>query len=599
MATFRETIAQIKEAYNIVDLVEEENVRLTVSGPGEYKGLCPFHSEKSASFKVSEPFQNYYCFGCHAKGDIFTFIQETRGCSMIDAMEYLASNRGIEINIDGAKKDDGPRIDLRKLYSLLSDSYEFYRAHYDNLDDSHPAKVEVKKRGLNIEDEVFSYAPEVYGALTKYLQGKGYSKELMLQSELIGESDNGQLFDFFHGRLLITLADFSGRPVSYSARHLFEKDARAKWVNGKASPIFQKKATLFNIHNAKKSARLNKKMILTEGPFDTKAIAMSGIEHVCASCGTAFTDGHLKSAMQLVGENGQLIFAFDGDDAGVEAGLKTFKNFPEAHSSSLIALFPEGKDPGDVYEEGGADAIASIIDNAVPITDFVLKTVSKQMNLTDMNSRYRYIKEICSKYLLVMTDSVLLDYMLRTASMISGVDVVQIRQVFKETKDGSKLRTPTTPTQPDEVLNMKVEINSLDDSDVCFVSAFGLLVRYTDQLITHSKGIKYPDKFLPFLGEFTSNYKKQIDKGVPFRFIAEEYSDVDFAKFLQNRTANKAVIEDEEDLTSHYRKLLENGERFYARSVAEAERANLLSAMREATSNEELYAMIKMMKERT
>lgn len=598
MATFRETIAKIKEAYNIVDLVEEENVRLSVSGPGEFKGLCPFHNEKSPSFKVSEPFQNYYCFGCHAKGDIFTFIQETRGCSMFDAMEYLASNKGIEINIEGGRKDDGPRIDLRKLYSLLADSRAFYRGHYDQLDISHPAKVEVTKRGMDPNDEVFSYAPEVYGALTKHLQGLGYSEELMLQSELVGKSDSGQLFDFFHGRLLVTLADFSGRPVSYSARHLFEKDSRAKWVNGKASPVFQKKATLFNLHNAKKSARLEKKIILTEGPFDALAIASSGIENVCASCGTAFTDGHLKSAMQLVGENGQLIFAFDGDEAGEEAARKVFLNFPEAHSMIMIAMFPEGKDPGDVYQEGGPEAIRKLIDSAIPVTEFVLKTVSKTMGLTDMNSRYRYIREISSKYLSVMTDKVLLDYMIRTTSMISGVDVVQIRQVYAESKGNQKGRAPVLKQAATEELNMDVVINSLDDSDICFVSAFGMLVRFADTLIPQSKGISYPEKFLPFLGEFTKNYSKQKSEGKSFRFIVEEYSDVDFAKHLQNQTTNKQIDEDNEDLSSHYRNLLENGERFHKKSIDEAKRATLLSAMREATSNEELYNMIKLMKEK-
>lgn len=597
MATFQESIALIKETYNIVELVEQENVSLSVSGPGEFKGLCPFHSEKTPSFKVSEPFQNYYCFGCQAKGDIFSFIQETRGCTFMDAVKYLAANKGIELDIDDGSSEDGPKVDLKKLYSLLKDSRDYYRQQYDMLDASHAAKREISKRGLDINDEVYGFAPEKYGALYEHLKNLGYSEALMLQSELISKNDQGQFYDFFYGRLMITLADFSGRPVSYSARKLFETDTRAKFVNGKASPIFQKKATLFNLHNAKRSARQKKEIILTEGPFDTKALEKSGFDNATASCGTAFTEEHLKSAMQLAGENGTLIFSFDGDEAGVEAALKTFKHFPIAHSMSKIALFPEGKDPCDQYIEHGAEGVAEIINSAIPITDFVLKSLANSMEITDMSSRYRYVKTIISEYLVVMTDQVLLDYMLRRLSIISGVDVAQIKDLYKDTKSGNKNRQVTQPVKDEEELHMQVQINSLDDSDVCFVSAFSMLVRFPEQLSPLSKGVDFPPKFIPFLQELVGNIKRYKESNREFRFIPEEYTDSDFAKYLQNVSGTKQFLDDTEEMQNHYKHIIKTGEKFYKNSVREAEKSNILAAMSEAKSNDELFQMLKLLEE--
>lgn len=596
MATFNENLALIKKSYNIVDFIESENISLKVSGPGEYKGLCPFHNEKTPSFKVSEPFQNYYCFGCHARGDIFTFISETRGCSLFEAAKYLAEMKGIAVEFDDkGKRDNGPKVDLRSLYSLLDDTYKFYRAEYEKLDENHPAKKEVKKRNLDVNDPMFGYAPEKYGALIEYLTNKGYSKDLMLQSEMIGEKD-GNLFDFFRSRLMITLSDFSGRPVSFSARKLFESDTRAKFVNGKASPIFQKKATLFNLHNAKKSARLQRELILTEGPFDAKAIEIAGFPNVAASCGTAFTEEHLKTGRQLVSETGTLLFAFDGDSAGIEAALKVFTHFPIAHGVSKIVLFPEGKDPCDYYLELGSEGIREILNTATPITDFVLTELVKSYPLTDMASRYKFVQEIVSTYISIMTEPVLIDYMIRKTSVISGIELGKIKELYEKSKSNSKGRIAPELKRDEPELNMKIDLNMIDDSDVCFVNAFSLLVRFPDRLTKLSKGIDFPSKFQPFLKEFVTNFSIAMKEGRTFHFIAEEYNDIDFAKYLQNVSITKDYVNEDDELDSYYIHLLRSGEKFYKSSIHEAKKASILAAMNEAKSNEELLELLTLLK---
>lgn len=597
MTDFNQQKAKIKEAYNIVDLVEQENVSLSVSGPGEYKGLCPFHNEKTPSFKVSEPFQNYYCFGCGASGDIFTFIQETRGCSFPEAMLYLAESKGIEVDFGTkGRTDTGPKIDLKKMYSLVKDANTFYRNEFEKLDNSHPAKKEILKRGLDVENEVFGYAPERYGALYNHLKEKGYSDELMVQSELIGQKD-GKYFDFFYGRLTITLADFSGRPVSYSARKLFDKDSRAKYVNGKASPVFQKKATLFNLHNAKKTARLEGNLILSEGPFDVLAIEKAGFTNAVASCGTAFTEEHLKAARQLVGENGQLTFAFDGDSAGIEAAMKIFIHFPIAHSVSKIALFPEGMDPCDYLQKEGPDKVKEIIENATPITDFVLQEVANHVQLTDMSSRYKFIKILVSTYFSKMTDDVLLEYMMRKASVISGVEIQKIRDLQDDFKKNNHKRALKEQKHEQEELNMKIELNSFDDSDVCYVNAFSMLIKDPLELIPLTKGVPIPDKFKEFLRELVNNVKRYKAQNKPYRFIAEEYSDVDFAKYLQNVSNNALSHSSMDELKAHYELVLESGVKFYESNVRQAKIASIKAALAEAKSNDEVLEMLKLLEE--
>lgn len=595
MSDFKEQIAKVKEAYNIVELVEEENVRLNPSGHGEYKGLCPFHSESTPSFKVSEPFQNYYCFGCHEKGDIVTFIQNTRGYSWIESLKYLAENKGIELDLGFSKEDDDgrPKVNIKELYQLVEDSKAFYRNEYNLLDDSHPAKKEIINRGLDPSDDIYCYAPERYGALYNHLKEKGYSNELMLASELVAEKD-GNYFDFFYGRLLFTLTDFRGKPISYSSRKLFEKDTRGKYVNGKASPVFEKKNSLFNIHNAKKMAREEKFLILNEGQFDVMAFMASGLSNAVASSGTAFTEGHLKSARQLVGQDGRLIFAYDGDKAGIKAALNIFVHFPQTHGTSDVILFPENSDPCDYYMANGKEGMHSILDEKIPMTDFVIKVVADQIGIDDMSTRYKFVQIMTDKFLPAVEDPILLEHMLRRTSVMSGVDINKIRQALDTVKAGNSSKfTPKEKEKEEEVLDIKIPLNSLDDSDNCYITALSLLASSPEVLAPKSKGKFFPDKFKPFMKELMGNYSRHAKNGTNFRFIPEEYDDTDFAKHLQNTVINQIAHDSTDDLINHYELVLNTGEMYYKKQEEEQNRANILNAMKESKNNKELYQLLK------
>ena len=587
---------KVKESYNIVDLVEQENVSLTVAGPGQYSGLCPFHNEKTPSFRVSEPFQNYRCFGCGASGDIFTFIQETRGCTFMEALKFLAESKGIEIT-SSYKGEEGPKTDIKRMYELLKDSYNFYRSEYTKLDSNHPAKKQVADRGLPLDHPALGYAPEKSTSLYELLKLKGYPEDLMLESELICEKD-GKYFDFFYKRLVVTLSDFSGRPVSYSARKLFENDNRAKWVNGKASPVFQKKDTLFNLNAAKKDARISNKIILAEGPFDVLAIAEAGYKNSVASCGTAFTEGHLKSARQIVGENGELIFAFDGDKAGIDAALKIFLHFPVAHSISKVALFPEGQDPCDYLQAKGADEVKKIIDEAIPLPDFILKEVSRRFPGVDMDSRYKFVRILATQFLPVMTDNLLLDYTVRRASVISSIPTSAIYEIYEDSKKKKpSLRKPTEKVATAPRLDkekLKISLNNLDDSDVCYVKSLSLLILHPRDLAIYLKEFTISDKFLPFLREFRASVNKTIGQGKPYRFLTEDYSDSEFAKLLQVNSEKMPEYGDKDELVNHFKVLMSHAEKVYKNQARQVQLSNTMNALSEAKTKEEVKSLLQL-----
>lgn len=597
MAELKDVVAQVKDVYNICDIVEQENVTLRASGPGEYTGLCPFHTEKTPSFKVNERFQNYKCFGCGASGDIITFITETKGCSFMEALKYLADSKGIELPSTFTNNDNRPKIDMNKLYALVKDARDYYREEFLKLDTNHPAKKEILSRGLSIDNEVYGYAPETYGALYKHLSSLGYTNELMLQSQLVMEKD-GKFFDFFFGRLLFTLSDFSGRPVSFSSRKLFETDNRGKYVNGKGSPVFAKKSTLYNLQNAKSSARQLKQIVLSEGQFDVEALREAGVENVVASSGTAFTEEHLKSARQIVGEDGKLIFAFDGDSAGIEAALKVFIHFPITHSVSEVVLFPEGKDPCDIFKESNneGEELRELMSTSVPIMDFVLTECGKRGDFSNMNGRYKFIKNMIVKFISFMNEDVLIDYMIKRISIISGVELSKVQDMYKEVKkNGTKKLRPQK--EETEVLLPDIEINEFNDSDVCYVRLCQLIIHNPLLLMKYAKKTKIPKKFHIFLREIIQNIKKYQSRNELFKFIPEQYTNSEFGKYLLNKDFDSRTPTENEELIHYFVFLQDSGFKFYQEQIIEQERARVMEAITSAKDNDELISLLALLDE--
>ena len=572
---FKEAVQKIKNEYNIVDYIKVNGVNLKQGNNGTWTGLCPFHNEKTPSFTVNEDFQNYKCFGCGASGDILSFAQHTHTIEFFEALKMLAAERGIELENNGSS--DEPIHDINSIRKIVEEAHSFFRKNFVDLEDSHPAKKQVINRNLDINNPLYGYSLESPNALYKHLKGKGYlDKDIKDSNLVVFFEDNREPWDFFHGRLMITLKDYLGRPVSFTSRKIFEDDKmEGKYVNGKESPVFHKKSILFGADIAKKEARAKKVIYVVEGQFDQISMYEKGLKNVVATSGTAFTDQHANLLLRMVGNTGKVIFIMDGDSAGIEAAIKVFQNAKSLQSNSHAVLLEKGKDPCDYILEGGIAHLEKAIENSVPLHDFVVNSIMQKFGgYIASEDRYGFVSEV-AKHAKSAEESFIVDSMLSKASILSAMTIDNVREIFSnidETKTYERKEI-----KEEEKLNPKIKLDLNNEADLCMFSALALLVRLPDELIPKTPK-QIHKKFREFMRELGAAYSRSFKNDLSWRFIAEDYTDSDFAKSLQNKTFLEDPKEDLKSSISQYVYLFDRANQIYT------EQANRMKLSRAISS---------------
>lgn len=439
MKDFKSVVLEVKNAYNIVDYIEGSGVSLRSNGTESWKGLCPFHSEKTPSFTVSSARQSYKCFGCGASGDILSFVMATENIEFKDALLELAEAKNINVDFSGNSDSSFDYASLRK---CVKDSANFFYKNFKSLPSNHPAKKEITSRGLSPKGGMlYGYAPEGGSKLYSHLSSLGYSDEIIFQSGVCRKSKkSGRVFDFWQGRLMFFLTDTVGRPVGFSGRKLFETDRMGKYVNSPDGILFDKSSILFNFSDAKKSAGKNREIYIAEGQFDVAAIRESGVENVAASSGTAFTVKQAHMCSRSVGEGGKIIFCFDGDNAGREAALKVFDHCPQIHGNSYVVSFPEGNDPCDYRQKNGSEELKKYIEeNRKPLVEFVLESFAEGKNFSQPQDKMDYIQK--SAVVLKSIDNLSLrEHYVKLVSINTLVETSVIEEAVKNAKLEKKNR---------------------------------------------------------------------------------------------------------------------------------------------------------------
>lgn len=367
---FKETLAEIKQAYDLADYIASTGVSLKPSGAGKHKGLCPFHNERTPSFTIDESFQNYRCFGCGAHGDLIAFVMAHEHLEFMDAVRKLAEDKGIELAFE--HDENAPRVDYKALKACLRDTARFFQQQFLQLPDDHAAKIEITKRGLDPKAFRYGYAPEGRQTLYNALKKAGYPDDIILEVGVCNKWQD-KIFDFWQGRLMFFMTDTTGNPIGFSGRKLFENDKRGKYVNSSDSPVFDKSSTLFNHDAARVPAGQEGILYVVEGQFDVAAMTEAGMPATVASSGTAFTSKQSSMCARMVGADGKVVFCLDADEAGIQAAVKVFKNSPTLHSMSYAVKFPENMDPADYLHTHGKEALQSYVaEHQVPLVEFVL-----------------------------------------------------------------------------------------------------------------------------------------------------------------------------------------------------------------------------------
>ena len=394
-----EDIEELRARTDIKEVVESY-VTLKSAGIGSWKGLCPFHDERSPSFNVRPQAGRYHCFGCGEGGDVISFLQKVDHLSFTEAVEKLAARIGFELHYEDG--GSGPRREETGRRQRLLDAHkiaaEFFR---DQL--LSPAAAAGRQflsgRGFDraaAEQFGVGFAPQGWDALLKHLRGRGFTDEELRLTGMFSTGNSGdRLFDRFRGRLIWPIRDIAGETIGFGARKLFDDDQGPKYLNTPETILYKKSQVLYGIDLAKKAIAKDRQLVVVEGYTDVMACHLSGVGTAVATCGTAFGEDHIKVARRLLsddGTGGEVIFTFDGDAAGQNAALKAFSLDQRFVAQTFVAVEPSGKDPNDLRQSGGSEAVQALIGSRRPLFEFAIRSTLAKFDLSTVEGRVQGLR---------------------------------------------------------------------------------------------------------------------------------------------------------------------------------------------------------------
>lgn len=351
---------QVKGSVDIVSVVGE-HVRLRKAGPNSFKGLCPFHNEKTPSFTVNLAHQRYKCFGCGAGGDVFNFVMQIEGLSFYEALKALAERNGIPMPKRSQYADEDSKL-RGVLYQLHEIAQEHFRANLESPA-GETARAYLAKRGVaaqTVEQFGLGYSAATGRSLLRLFEQRSFPVALMEQSGLVGKRDDGSLYDRFRNRLMFPIRDRNGKIIAYGGRALAAED-NPKYLNSPKTPIYEKSHVLYNLHRAREAMRKEDRVILVEGYMDAIGVSAAGFAPVVASCGTALT----MQQVQLIKQHTpRIVVNFDPDAAGANAAEKSIQMLLESGMEVRILELDGDLDPDEYCKERGAQAYADRLERA-------------------------------------------------------------------------------------------------------------------------------------------------------------------------------------------------------------------------------------------
>ena len=396
-------IQQVLDRTDIVAVVERY-VPLKKAG-ANYQARCPFHNEKSPSFTVSPTKQFYHCFGCGAHGTAITFLMEHAGYGFVDAIKDLAAGVGLQVPDDGTPdEDDGQR---NRMLALLDAANRFYRQALK----AHPAAIDyLKHRGLSGETAArfaLGYAPDNWQGLQEAMAD--YLDPLLVESGLVIAQD-GKRYDRFRDRAMFPIRNERGHIIGFGGRVLGKGEP--KYLNSPETPLFHKGRELYGLHEHRRSIQQADRVIVVEGYMDVVMLDQHGIDNAVATLGTAVTADQAARLLRLADE---VIFAFDGDQAGRKAAWRALENsLPQAQDGKRLAFLflPEGEDPDSFVQTQGTEAFQQLCKSAMPLSDFLFNELSTQTDLHSQEGKVR-LATLVEPYIAKLTQAPMLMRALR------------------------------------------------------------------------------------------------------------------------------------------------------------------------------------------
>ncbi|HFU4450933.1 TPA: DNA primase [Streptococcus suis] len=424
----KDKITEIKQALNIVDIIGE-TIALTKAGRN-YIGLCPFHGEKTPSFNVVEDKQFYHCFGCGKSGDVFKFVEETRGIPFAEAVAVLAEKAGFQFEFQPTNhlqpKRENPH---QALYDIHQDATKFYNALLMTTKMGEEARKYLHQRGVT--DEVIKtfqlgLAPDGQNILYQKLS-QNYDEESLLHSGLFNPSEQNMIFDAFQGRIMFPLTDEYGRVIAFSGRIWTEKDLQnkqlAKYKNSRSTAIFNKSYELYHLDKAKAVIKKQREVYLMEGFLDVIAAHRAGIENAVASMGTALTREHVGHLAKFCKK---IVLTYDGDKAGQAATMKALDELRDFQVE--IVSLPDNMDPDEFLQKNSEEALLQVLTKSrISDVEFLIDYL-KPENPDNLQMQIEFVEKIAPIIARVSSITAQNTYIFKVADLLSDFDYGQVEQ---------------------------------------------------------------------------------------------------------------------------------------------------------------------------
>jgi len=382
-------ITEVKQRLDIVELVSEY-VTLQKAGRN-FKGLCPFHSEKHASFFVFPEQQSWHCFGaCGTGGDIFSFVMKREGIDFGQALRLLAQRGGITLSpLEAPGKVEDEKKE--RLFQINEAATEYYHYLLSSTEAGEAARSYLARRKVvpeTIKEFRLGFSPDAWEIMKRYLLGKGYKEKELVEAGLIIEREEGGSYDRFRNRLIFPICDDQGRATGFGARVL--DDSLPKYINSPQTQIFDKGSILYGIDRAKSAIRKKKLVVVVEGYMDVLTTHQHGWQNVVGSMGTSLTERQVEGIKRLTNN---ITLALDADLAGEEATLRGRSILANSNAEANVILLPTGKDPDDVIREDPA-FWEKLVEQAMPIMDFAFKSVISKVDINKAKDKSLVVQKL-------------------------------------------------------------------------------------------------------------------------------------------------------------------------------------------------------------
>lgn len=472
-----EDIQQVRERVNIEDVIGA-HVTLQRAGVGSLKGLCPFHDERTPSFHVRPQMGFYHCFGCGEGGDTIDFVMKINHLPFTEAVEYLAGQVGYTLRYEessgGARRPPHDPNRRSRLIAANREAAAFFSSQLASPEAA-TGRQFLAERGFDrsvAEHFGIGYAPKGWSNLFDHLRKKGYTEKELQTAGLVSQGRNGS-YDRFRGRLIWPIRDTTGSTVGFGARKLYEDDQGPKYLNTPETPIYKKAQVLYGLDLAKGDMAREKRVVVVEGYTDVMAMHLAGQTTAVATCGTAFGADHIRVVRRIIGDSatgssgvllssgravgGEIIFTFDGDEAGQKAALRAFAEDQRFGAQTFVAIEDSGMDPCDLRLAHGNEALTDLVNSKKPLFEFAIESVIKDINLNLLEGRVAGLRAGAPVVAQIRDTALRAEYARRLAGWLGMDEPSVLRAVTSAARrpaqapgnrSATQNRQPATSTEP-------------------------------------------------------------------------------------------------------------------------------------------------------